>query len=57
MHRADLSKADLTGADLTGADLTDAVIDNANFQDVKGLDQAKGLATVKGKCKNCSINQ
>lgn len=56
LYRADLRQADLTGADLTGADLTDALIEGANFQDIKGLDQVKGLATVKGKCKNCNID-
>lgn len=44
---ADLSKADLSGADLAGADLTDADFDGAKLAGVRGLESAKGMATVK----------
>lgn len=44
---ADFSKADLSGADITGADITGANFDEADLRGVRGLDQAKGLATAK----------
>lgn len=55
LYRADLSQADLTGANLTGANLENAEVDGATFKDVKGLDSVKGFKTVKGKCRDCSV--
>lgn len=53
LYRADLGQADLTGADLTGAILTDADVDGAIFTGAKGLNTAKGMDSVKGKCVDC----
>ena len=53
LYRADLNQADLTGANLTGANLDSADVDGAIFKDVKGLDTVKGMATTKGKCRDC----
>lgn len=55
LYRADLTQADLTGANLTGANLENADVDGATFKDVKGLDTVKGFKTVKGKCRDCSV--
>lgn len=53
LYRADLSQADLTGANLTGANLDSADVDGATFKDAVGLDTVKGMATTKGKCRDC----
>lgn len=55
LYRADFSQADLTGANLTGANLDSANVDGAIFKDVKGLDAVKGMATITGKCKDCTL--
>jgi len=47
LTRADLSNADLSDADLSGADLTEADFDGANLSRVRGLETAKGFATVR----------
>lgn len=53
LYRADLNQADLTGANLTGSNLDSADVEGAIFKDVQGLDTVKGMATTKGKCRDC----
>lgn len=44
---ADLTKVNLTNANLEGANVTDANFDSADLRQVRGLDRAIGLASVR----------